>query len=90
MEILQLLINFLTNGAGEKYKGLLDLFVKDSFDIKRVLKDITPDKIAPIIKEFLSDKKSPAAYAGESVGLNPIANVADKDIVYTLNKYFYG
>ena len=54
-----------------------------------MLKDITPDKIAPIIKDFLSDKKSPAAYAGESVGLNPIANVADKDIVYTLNKYFY-
>ena len=90
MEILQLLINFLTGGAGEKYKGILDLFIKDSFDIKKVLKDITPDKIAPIIKDFLSKKNSPTAPVGESVGLNPIANIADKNIVYTLNKYFYG
>jgi hypothetical protein len=34
------------------------------------------------------NNKSPTETVGQNVyGLNPIANVADKDIVYTLNKY---
>ena len=44
----------------------------------------------PVLKEIFSsfNMKSPTQTVGQNVyGLNPIANVADKDIIYTLNKY---
>jgi hypothetical protein len=44
----------------------------------------------PLLQEFFkSQNKTPTDFSvGEECKLSPIAKIADKDIVYTLNKYF--
>ncbi len=71
------------------FTKILELFKDNSFDVKKTLSSLTPETVAPLVKEFLSgaNKKSPAHSNAQSVGVSPISNVADKDIVYTLNKY---
>ena len=63
---------------------------RDGHGLSKVLKSLTPDLIEPIIKEFTGAKKTnPTDNFGFAEGLKPIATFADKDVVYTLNKYFY-
>ncbi len=96
MQILELLLSFFLNNP--KLKGfapLIELLSKNSFDVGKTLKNLNLDAIAPVIKAFMENaqqsgqKETPADFSvGESFGLNPIANLADKQIVYNLNKYF--
>lgn len=90
MEILQSLLSFLLNEYGDgNFKPIFNLLKENSFDITKVLKNLKPETITPIIKEFLSkNNKSPTQTVGQGFGLNPIAKIADKEIVYTLNKFF--
>lgn len=71
---------------------ILELLKDNSFDIKATLKNLSPEKIAPIIKTFMNEQsKSPReTYRGQGYGIAPIAKIADKDVVYTLNKYLGG
>lgn len=90
MEILQFLLSLLTN---DKNKGvlssILELLSKGSFDLKSILSSLNLETLAPILKEFFNKKPRPTQSVERGYGLNPIAKIADKDIVYTLNKYFY-
>ncbi len=97
MEILKTLLSlFIGEKRLESFSPLIDLLSKNSFDLAKTLKNLNLDALAPIIKVFLENfnsnpaqNKTPAEYsAGEISHLNPIANIADKEIVYTLNKYF--
>ena len=89
MEILQFLLNFIGNNSNlGVLTPIINLLKENSFDIKRVINNLSPDVIAPIIKEFMNAQNNrPTESVGRNEGLTPIANVADKDIVYTLNKY---
>ncbi len=92
MELLQILTSFFLNGKNaDAFKSVYKLFEQNSFDIKKVLSSLTPDMLAPIVKEFMSTFKNNTP-TEKSVGgdyrLAPIANIADKDIIYTLNRYF--
>ena len=91
MEILQVLLSLLSNN--ENLKNLLpiiNLFKNNSFDLKSVLQNLNLETIAPIIKEFMNGKKnSPTEKVDTGYGLNPITNIADKEIIYTLGKYFH-
>jgi len=91
MEILQNLLSLLTNGNASALKPIIELLAKNSFDIKKVLSSLDLNSIMPIVKEFLAstNKKSPTTEYSSAVGLDPIALIADKEIVYTLNKYFH-
>ena len=85
-----LLTFFLNNYNGGSLKPIFDLFRENSFDISKVVKSLNPEILAPIIKQFTSAKKTnPTESVGFGEGLKPIATFADKDVVYTLNKYFY-
>lgn len=92
MEILQFLISFFINEfGGGKLKPILDALEQNSFDVVSTLKNLNPQTIMPILKELFSafvNNNSPTETVGESVSLNPIVDVADKQIVYSLNKYF--
>ena len=90
MEILQFLLNLLNGNSNLGVLApIINLLKENSFDIKKTLNSLSPDTLAPIIKEFMSAQNNirPTETVGRSEGLTPIANVADKDIVYTLNKY---
>lgn len=87
MEILQFLLSeFLKNGGNDNLKPIIDLFKDNSFDLKKVLKNLSPELLAPVIKSFSGQNKS-RAEARRDYGVTPISKIADKDIVYTLNKY---
>ena len=75
----------------EKYKNVIDLVQNNSFDIKKALSSLSPETLAPIVKQFMkmNENKNPTEHVGQGEGLKPIANIADKNIVYTLNRYFY-
>ncbi len=90
MDLLQILSEFLgkNTGAGA-WKPVFDLLKENSFDIRRTLSSLTPEKAAPIIKAFLSSRPEPGKNSGAApaYGTAPISNIADKDIVYALNRY---
>ncbi len=90
MEILQFLLNFFSkNSNGGALGEILNLLSKNNYDVKKVLSNLTPQTLEPIIKSFMNEQnKNPSTSPEFSYGITPIARVADKDIVYTLNKYF--
>lgn len=90
MEILQFLLSFFSDQNNfDKFSGLINAFKENSFDLNSVLKNIDLKSVLPIIKELLfgMQNKSPTDLVGQGEGLTPIANIADKDIVFVLNKY---
>ena len=92
MEILQFLLSsFLEQKKLGKFMPIFELLKQNSFDIKTTVKNLTPQTVAPIIKEFLSfnnDENINNAPKQEYYGTSPIIDVADKNIIYTLNRYF--
>lgn len=92
MDLLQILTSFLLNGKNsDAFKSVYKIFEQNSFDLRKVLSSLNPETLAPLVKELISAFKNNTP-TDNSVGgdyhLDPIANIADKDIVYTLNKYF--
>lgn len=89
MEILNFILSLLGGDENfSKFLPIINLLKENNFDIKKVLENLNPDSLAPIIKEFLSSnpvKDDNSAY-GEN--LSPIKNVATSEIVATLNDYF--
>lgn len=91
MEILQFLINYLVkSNALDSIMPILNLLKNNSFDLKRVLSQIKPENIMQLVEMFLKNnaKKGPPKNEEPFYQLKPISNLADKQIVYTLNKYF--
>ena len=90
MDIWNWLKNLSSSGELQALLPLVNLLRENSFDIKRVLENLTPETLAPIIKA-LSERKvadnTPVSFSAEPAGVTPIANVADKEIVYVLNRY---
>ena len=92
MEILQNILSFfLKEYGGEKLAPILKLLSENSFNIKNLLNNLNIEEILPIFNEFINSakKNNPTESVGYKNGLKPIAFVADKDIVYSLNQYFY-
>ena len=91
MEILQLLLSFLLKEfGGEKLAPILNGLQNGNFNLQNILSSITPEMLSSVFKLFSSEQNNtpcPDIFSGQGYGLNPIAQIADKDIVYTLNKY---
>ena len=89
MEILQFLTAFFQNNQNLKLIApIIEILRNNDFDIKRALSSLTPEMIKPIIEQFSAVMNSaPNNFKQSSQGLTPISNIADKDIVYSLNKY---
>ena len=87
MEILQFILSFLIKEyGGEELNSVFDQLKSGNYDLKNFIGTLTPEKIAPIIKKFFGDgKNSPTENFSD--GLSPIINIADRDIVYSLNGY---
>ncbi len=91
MEILQFLINYLAKSkALDGIMPIFNLLKNNSFDLKRVLSSIKPENVVQLLEALLNNnaKKSPPKNEEPFYQLKPISNLADKQIVYTLNKYF--
>lgn len=91
MEILQILSSLLgQDNASDTLSAIVNLVANNFPELKKVLENFNLSAILPIISSLFSNKeKSPTSTVGQGVGLDPIANIADKEIVYTLGKYFH-
>ncbi|MBQ3116052.1 MAG: hypothetical protein IJC07_03380 [Clostridia bacterium] len=79
MEILQALIKLLGNGMN----------ADGSKPITDFLKNVDLTTLAPLINGLFSQKeKCPTESVGQNEHLNPIASIADKEIIYALNKFY--
>lgn len=89
MEILQFLTAFFQNNQNLKLIiPIINVLRENNFDIKRALSSLTPEMIKPIIEQFsVVMNSTPQSFNQKSQGLTPISNIADKDIVYSLNRY---
>ena len=93
MDIIRLLKNLLSNESVEALVPILELLRENSFDLKRTLNAVTPEKLAPVLEKLFQSginsgvnnyNSNPTFNAG---GVTPIANLADSEIVYALNRY---
>lgn len=93
MELLRILADFLENNKNmQVWLPVLQLLKDNSFDLRRALASLTPQKLAPIIRAVLASanvnsgqnkKKDDVPFYGTS----PIVRIADKDVIYALNHY---
>ena len=85
MEILRFFLSFLLKeyGGGD-FSQLFEKLQAGNFDLKSIL-DLNIESLAPLIKSFFGGTKNPSE---TSDGLSQIADIADRDIVYALNRYF--
>ena len=92
MEILRFLLSFLLKEVGaESLAPILEKLQNNNFDLKKTLQGLNLQTLAPIVSalmEFSANKNRPTENAERNYSLSPIAGIADKDIIYTLNKYF--
>ncbi len=89
MDLLQFITSLLGNDNMVKLLSpIIELLRQNSFDIKKVLASVDPEMLKPIIEEFMQSINNRPAQSAERIdGLQPISNIADKDIIFTLNKY---
>ena len=86
MEILRFLLSFLAKEYdGGKFSEIFNLMNKYDFDLKKVMENIKPEDLSPIMETF-SQNKTPTETVG-AFGLQPIKDLADKDVIYALNGY---
>ena len=91
MELIKILLSFLEN---DKIKQVvLPIFnhlQNNGFDLKKAIECLTPEIVSPLIYTFSEifneQKKSPKEQSITPSGVLPISNIADKDIIYNLNK----
>ena len=88
MDLLQFLISFIKNGGLEKFMPLINSITNGNFDLSKLLANLDLSTIAPVVSQFMQ-KNNGTTVSVEPLGLKPIMNIADQQIVYTLNQYFY-
>ena len=90
MEILQFILSLLKDkNALTPIKRLLEALGSNSNDTKSILSNLNIDKLLPVFNLLFNkeQEKNPTETVGSIVGLSPVASIADRDIVYALNKY---
>lgn len=90
MDITETLKNFLSGGNAQAIIPIINLLRENSFDVKKTLGSLTPEILSPIVENFFKNddtKESVNPARNAAQGVAPIANIADKEIVYALNRY---
>lgn len=88
MDALKTILGLFSGKNGETTARFFKILSENSFDIKRVLNVLTAEDLLNIIdgfNRFSGEQKTPSEnYAN---GVTTISDIADKEIVYALNKY---
>lgn len=91
MEISDIIKNLMSNNNLSALVPVINLLRENSFDIKKTVSGITPETLIKLGGELLKNgAPEPTFHETEKNGVSPIANIADKDIVYILNRYISG
>ncbi len=89
MNLLQLLTSLLSNPETSKVIfQLLGKIFNGNFNVYDILSQINIEKALSMIAPMFQSNNFGGDNKNTTFSLNPIENFANKDIVYTLNKYF--
>ena len=90
MEILQQFLSFILKEIGlTNLAPLFNGLKNGNFNLQNFLSNLKLENIMPIINTFMNmQNKNPTETVGIYHGVKPIENIADKEIVLTLNNYF--
>ncbi|MBR0189796.1 MAG: hypothetical protein IJQ23_05370 [Clostridia bacterium] len=91
MDITEIIKNLFSDRSTETVLPIINLLRENSFDLKKVAQNLTPEKIIPIVQSFAAAQSAKSdtgeIFNMQKGGALTIANVADKEIVYCLNRY---
>lgn len=86
MDVLEVLKNLIPDANA--LMPVINLLRENSFDLKKTVQNLTPEKLASIIGPLSESAARTAPQTScRANGVAPIASVADKEIIYTLNRY---
>lgn len=89
MELVQFLINqFFGDNPPPIVNAILNFLRSSNFDVEGFLKNFKFEKIYQVLNAFSSQNKSRTNNVRQNFGISPISNLASKEIVCSLNKYF--
>ena len=82
------LIEFLFSYLKDNYKDnpIVKTITENGLDLKRALNGISMEDIGALLGQILNSRSNQKE---REFMTEPIINIADKDIVYSLNRYFY-
>lgn len=85
MDLTSLLSSLLQNSNLETLAPIIKSISENGFDLGKILSAIDINTILPLISSFFSgEKKQPVKQANP---LTPVLDIADKEIVFALNRY---
>ncbi len=90
MELLQTLLNLLFPGKGAQLEPLLRYAAENEFDLKRMLGNLDVSALAPLLGGLFTSPSAPKADDTAKKAMapsEPVARIADRDIVNCLNSY---
>ena len=91
MEILQFLISYLLeNSNNQRFLPIIELLKQNSFDVKKTVRNLNVQTVAPIIRSFLdiTNNSNTQQKESEFCGTKPIVDFADQKIILSLNSFF--
>lgn len=87
MNLLQILTTLFSNPDTRKlFLNLLAEILNGNFSIENFLQNINLEKALSLLSPLFQNSSNNDV-KGQTMALSPIVNIADKDIVYSLNKY---
>ncbi len=89
MNLLQILNYFFKDKQTSKLiLELISNIFGNNFNMGALLNNLNLDKLFEVIENFSKKEKSPLDNTQKQFLLSPISDFADKEIIYSLNKYF--
>ena len=84
MDLLSFLLSFLS----EQFKNspILKSFSENGFDLQAILNNLNLEDVTALIGQIINSRQQQVE---REFNTKPIINIADKEIVYSLNRYFY-
>ena len=82
MDLLQLIVSFLSERLKDNpvFSSL-----SQNVDLHNILSNMDFEKLLPLLGQIINSRPT----LEREFETKPIINIADKDIVYSLNRYFY-
>ena len=91
MELLKFLLNYFLEGESDGQKNPMSMLTNiigalKNNNLTNVFSNLNLESLAPLASLF--DNKKDSNQTQNGVFLEPIIDIADKEIVYSLNKFF--
>lgn len=87
MQLLDTVLSLLLNEENkEKIAPIIDAVLKNGFNLQSILKNIDVSTLMPLL-QGLFKQNQPSKQNYDANPLSPISNIADREIIFALNKY---